>query len=260
MHKSAGKPLEGQVVVISGGLGDIGRALARELGQRGASVALSDRRPEVEAQRFLEELRAQHITCRYWPVSVENAVAVEHWIAEVETALGPPSLAIPCAAVVTRAGLRTLTPGQWRTELHINLDGVFHVALCAARAMAAKGAGGRIVFLGSWVADRPQPRITTYCVGKAALRMLMKCMALEFAGDGILVNEVAPGYVDAGLTGTTLKADPARRTALLEETPLHALVETEEIAAHVAHLCDPKTRTATGGVFLIDGGVSLRAP
>lgn len=131
------------------------------------------------------------------------------------------------------------------------------MAQTAALRMIGKGLPGHIVFVGSWVAERPMPRIVSYSVSKAGIRMLMKCMALELAPYGILVNEVAAGYVDAGLTGQTFQADPARRERLMQQTPVHKIIQPEEIAWLVAQLCDPRNQNTTGTALLVDGGLSM---
>lgn len=251
------RPLDGQVALISGAAGDIGSAIAQELGRRGARLALCDLVAESEAAPLLDTLRSQSLQCSYRCVDVAEEEEVGRWIDEVNRTLGVPSLVIPCAAVVSRSGLRGIAAQEWRRDMRINVDGVFHVTRAAALRMVSAQVRGRIVFVGSWVAERPQPRIAAYCTSKAALRMLMKCMSLEFAPNGILVNEIAPGYVDAGLTGKTLRSDPSRRQGLVTQTPLHELTEAEEIAFHVGHLCDPRTRTVTGAVWALDGGLSL---
>lgn len=253
------KPLLKRVALISGALGDIGRAIALTLGRRGAVLALSDIHTENDASALLQQCSEEGITARYRKVDVSDAEAVKAWLDEVEGALAIPSIAVPCAAVVTRRSVRELEPAEWRHEMTINVDGTLYVAQQAALRMATRKVPGNIVFLGSWVAERPVPRIAAYCSGKAALRMLMKCMALEFAADGIVVNEVAPGYVDAGLTGATLQAMPERRKLLQEETPLRRLITADEVAFHVAYLCDERSRGITGTTLLLDAGVSLKS-
>ncbi|MBS1813296.1 MAG: SDR family oxidoreductase [Acidobacteria bacterium] len=252
------KTLKDRVALISGALGSIGRAVAMELGRRGAVVALSDIHSEAQAAEFLQQCERAGIQTRYRQVDVSQAEQVDAWIADTESALGVASIVVPCAAIVTRKGVREVEPAEWRREMEINVDGTFHVAQKSAMRMAAKKVPGSIVFLGSWVAERPMSRIATYCSGKAALRMLMQCMALEFAADGIMVNEVAPGYVDAGLTGVTLKADPERRKVLEALTPIGRLIEADEVAFHVANLCDARSSGVTGTTLLLDGGASLR--
>ena len=90
--------------------------------------------------------------------------------------------------------------------------------------------------------------------------MLCRCMALELAPRGILVNEVAPGYVDAGLSGHIFREHPELREKALQTLPNGALIEASEVAIQVAALCDPANRHVTGSVYLMDGGLSLVSP
>ena len=119
---------------------------------------------------------------------------------------------------------------------------------------------GRIVFIGSWAAHAAHNAIPAYCVAKAGLRMLCKCMALEFAPHGILVNEVAPGYVNAGLSAQGWAQNPDAREAARQRVPIQELIEPQEVALQVAHLCEPANRHMTGSVLLMDGGLSLATP
>lgn len=246
--------LQNQTAIVSGGLGDIGRAIVRELHSCGASVAIGDIHPASDAQPLLDELGSR---ARYDRVNVSDAEAVSRWIRTVESSLGVPTLVIPNAAIVTLSGLRELTPAQWKQELSVNLDGAFHLALEAARLMTSRSMPGRIVFIGSWAGSVPHAHIPAYCVSKAALRMLMKQFALEYARDEILVNEVAPGYVDAGLSGRVFEKDPSVRQRAVQEVPIRRLIDPAEVAMQVIHLCDPRNRHMTGSVLLMDGGLSL---
>jgi NAD(P)-dependent dehydrogenase (short-subunit alcohol dehydrogenase family) len=254
--------LKNQVAIISGGLGDIGRAIALELAGRGADIAIGDVRAADEAGmgEMLQSLRALGVRARYDRVDVADAVAVERWIAAVESDLGPATLIIPNAAIVTRAGIRDVTPTQWSRELRINLDGAFHLAQGGAKRLLQLQRPGRIVFIGSWAAHAPHPAIAAYCAAKAGLRMLCKCMALDLAPDGILVNEVAPGYVDAGLSAQGWATNPDARRRAAQRVPIGKLIDAAEVAQQVAHLCEPANRHMTGSVLLMDGGLSLVTP
>lgn len=252
------KSLVNQVAIISGGLGDIGRATARELARRGADVAISDVRPnDAEVNTFLREL---NVRSRYDRVDVADAGAVSAWIRTVEAEVGPPTLVIVNAATVTIAGIRSITPEQWSKELRINLDGAFHMAQAAAQRLLDLKMPGRIVFVGSWAAHAPHPNIAAYCVAKAGLRMLCKCMALDLAPQGILVNEVAPGYVDAGLSAQLWARNPGSREKAAGRVPTGQLIEADEVAKQIAHLCEPDNRHMTGSTVLMDGGLSLITP
>jgi glucose 1-dehydrogenase len=252
--------LQNQTAIISGALGDIGRAIALELARRGANIAISDVRPKEESQETLRALREIGVRSCYNVVDVSNAAQVEQWIRDIEGFFGIPTLIIPNAAIVTLKGVRTVTPDDWSRELSINLSGAFHMAQFAAMRLLEHKKPGRIVFIGSWAAHAPHPNITTYCVAKAGLRMLCKCMALDLAPAGILVNEVAPGYVNAGLSAQLWAKTPGSREKAADRVPTKQLIEPDEVAREVAHLCDPENRHTTGSTILMDGGLSLVTP
>jgi NAD(P)-dependent dehydrogenase (short-subunit alcohol dehydrogenase family) len=249
--------LEKQVAIISGALGDIGRAIVLELAHLGAEIGMGDVLDPVQAGALLRELDQLRCRARYDRVDVADADAVTAWVQVVESDLGVPTLIIPNAATVTIAGISQITAKEWNRELRINLDGAFHLAQAGALRLLHHGKAGRIVFIGSWAGHAPHPFIPAYSVAKAGLRMLCKCMALELADRGILVNEVAPGYVDAGLARRWYEHDPSSREKDRRTVPIHQLIKPEEVAFQVAHLCDPRSRHFTGCVLLMDGGLSL---
>jgi glucose 1-dehydrogenase len=255
------KNLSGQVAIISGGLGDIGEAIARELSGRGADVALSDLRPADKADGTLAALGKLGVRARYDRVDVADATQVERWVESVANDWGkPPSLVIPNAATVTVSSIASITPEEWQQEIAVNLHGAFYMAQAAGRHLMAAGMPGRIVFVGSWAGHAPHPAIPAYSVAKAGMRMLCQCMALEWAPHGILVNEVAPGYVDAGLSGKIFRENPGLREKAQGRVPVGELITSEEVAVQVAHLCDPANRHITGSVLVMDGGLSLVGP
>lgn len=250
--------LKGQVAIISGGLGDIGRAIATELASRGADVAIGDLREPGEAEGVLAALRSKNVRARYDRVDVSDAQAVNTWIDVVSQDLGTPSLIIPNAAIVTLKRTMEIASEEWAREISINLNGAFYMAQTASKRLLQEQREGRIVFVGSWAAVRPHPHIPAYSAAKAGLRMLMQCMALELAPHGILVNEVAPGYVNAGLSGRIFDEQPELKAQAKRQVPILKLIEPEEVAAHVAYLCDPNNRHMTGSTLTFDGGLSLK--
>lgn len=251
------KSLQGHVGIISGGLGDIGRAIAMEMARRGADVAIGDILDEKEAQPTLRKIKSLRRHCRYDKVDVSDAEAVWKWVKTVEADLGLPTLIIPNAAIVNLATVYDLTPEVWRKELSVNLDGAFYLAQAATQRLLKKKKPGRVVFVGSWAGHAVHTHIPTYCVSKAGLRMLCQCMAAQLAPHGIYVNEVAPGYVDAGLSGRFFKADPACRKASQAKVPNQLLIDADEVAQQVTYLCEPGSRHYVGATLVMDGGLSL---
>ncbi len=196
----------------------------------------------------------------YAQVDICDLHAVEEWIATVESILGVPSLVICNAAIVLLGNSLTVSPDDWSRLMRVNLDGAFYLARTAAARLIQHGAAGRLVFIGSWAADVPHPQIVAYSVAKAGLRMLCKCMALDLAKHNILVNEVAPGYVDGGLARLWYVDHPEERDTDAALVPVRRLADPEEVADQVVHLCHPMNRHMTGSVLLMDGGLSLIAP
>lgn len=244
---------QGQVAVISGGLGDIGRATALALREAGATVAICD---------LASSARAQHVLpgFHYTRVNVTDPRAIKAWLREVEKKLGVPTLIICNAATVQLDTPMTVTVTNWRKTMAINTDGAYFLAQIAAQRMIEKKRPGKIVFVGSWAGHAPHRHVTAYSVAKAALRMAMECLAIELAPTGIRVNEIAPGKVDAGLSGKYYRENPRLRSKARKRVPIGQLLRSDDVAQGILYLCDPANRHMTGSVLLMDGGLSLVRP
>lgn len=251
------KKFDGQTVIISGGLGDIGFATALAFASGGAAIALGDRHPSPEAELFLKKIKKFGVDCSYTQVDVADAAAVSRWVHETGDTMGMPCIIIANAAVVTSTNICDMTPDQWKQELDVNLNGSFYLTQSAANLLIERQLPGRIVFVSSWAAVRVHKHIPAYCVSKAGLDMLCKCMALGLAANNILVNAIAPGYVDAGLSGRLWRENPGSREKARQRVPVKRLIKVEEIAEQIIYLCSPENNHMTGSTLLIDGGLSL---
>jgi len=254
------KTFQNQTAVISGGLGDIGKAISLAFAAEGAAIGLCDVHNLSEATGFLTRLKNEYgVPCYYEQVDVSEAGAVKAWLYNVKRELGIPSLIIVNAATATLANMLEITTDQWLREINVNLNGAFYMAQEAARQLVESQTGGRIVFIGSWAAHAVHLHMPAYSVSKAGIRMLSKTMALELARHNILVNEVAPGYVQAGLSGKIWEQHPELSREAAERVPTGKFISTTAVADQVLYLCRPDNVHITGSTLLMDGGLSLRS-
>ncbi len=245
--------LHGKTAVVTGAAGDLGKAMARQLAENGAHVVMWDIVPRAEAADAIERVRAHDAAAAYREVDVRDRAAVDAAITELA------GLDIVCsnAGIVEAQPFLELSGENWQNHLDINLTGCFNVCQAAARRMVAEGVKGRLILTSSWVGSIPWPEISAYTVSKAGVNMLVKQMARELAAQGILVNAVAPGIVDAGLAGRQLREEPQYAARVAKVIPLLEPGSPEEIAAAVVYLAGPQTAYMTGSILTLDGGCSL---
>lgn len=245
-------------VLVTGACGDIGQALAAEFAASGPTqLALCDLRSLDDAEPFLAPLRKAGATVLYRQVDVTDAGAIAAFVEESARTLNGIDVCIGNAGIVERGDLIDLPVEAWRKTLDVNLTGCFLTAQAAARAMKQAPRGGHIVLISSWTQDVPREGIGAYCASKGGLKMLAKCLALELGPLGIRVNLVAPGFVDAGLTGKNLKENPQRRPLVEAEVPLGRLIPANELAKTIRLFCSDDACYVTGTTLLVDGGSSL---
>ena len=250
--------LNARSVLISGACGDIGRALAVAFVGAGVSrLAMCDLGDIAAADQVFAGIRENGASVLYRAVDVTDAGAVAAFAEEADRAFGGIDICVANAGIVERGALIDLSPDAWRRTLDVNLSGSFLTAQAAARVMRRTGRGGHIVLISSWVQDVPREGIGAYCASKSGLKMLAKCLALELGPDGIRVNLVAPGFVDAGLTRQNLKRNPQLRQGMEASIPLGRLASAEEVANAVRLLCANDAGYITGSTLLVDGGSSL---
>src|SRR5437588_12990287 len=247
--------LQGRVVVISGGCGDIGRATAAAFAREGAQVILVDLLSPGEARAALGATDAD--TFFYLQCDVRDRAAVCDMIGAVESRYGGPDVAIANAGITRSTPALAVSQDEWSQVLDVNLGGAFHVAQEAAAAMVRQERPGVLLFRGSWVGEVPSRGLLPYCVSKAGVQMLARCLALELAPHGIRANVVAPGVLDAGVSAQIFREFPERRAPFQKIVPLGTLGTAEQVADAFVFLASDAAAYITGTTLLVDGGASL---
>jgi NAD(P)-dependent dehydrogenase (short-subunit alcohol dehydrogenase family) len=249
--------LAGKTVLITGGLGALGKVIIGKLLSHSADVVVNDIVPEEQAQRAFGEAGWPHEHCSYIKADVSNTAESQMLVARVLELTGRLDVALCHAGIILAGPVLDCSEWDWDRMLHVNLKGAFLVAQAAARAMVQMGIKGKIIFTSSWGQDVPWTEKTPYNVSKSGVKMLMRGMARELAPRGIRVNAIAPGIVDAGMTKRLWERDQAFRRRSEKAIPLGYLQPAETVADGLLFLCSPASDYMTGSTLLVDGGCSL---
>jgi NAD(P)-dependent dehydrogenase (short-subunit alcohol dehydrogenase family) len=243
--------LDGQVALVTGGGGGIGRAIVHALATAGAIVVVADQSLEA-AQRVANELGSDRAEAHR--VDVSQEASVDALFEAVAGTRGVVRVLVNCAGIALRAPALEHTLDNWNKVLAVNVTGTFLCARAAARGMVA-GGGGAIVNIASIMGlsgGGLYPNIS-YQTSKGAVVNMTRALALEWASSGIRVNAVAPTYVRTEFI-RPLVDDPELRQRIEAMTPLHRLAEPQEIADAVLYLSTPASAMVTGHILAVDGG------
>lgn len=237
----SGGELSGQVALVSGGSGGIGRAITRALQQAGAHGVSLDLAPPAEGGIPWVET----------DVREDRSVAAA--VEKTYQQHGRLDLVVHAAGVTRDAVLWKLPVSEWDLVQAVNLRGAF-LLLRHAIPLMRRGPGGRIVLIGSINGSRGKFGLTAYASSKAGLIGLAKSAARETARFGILVNVVEPGMVRTPMTEAL---PPEVLESAKQESLLGKLLEPEDVAAAVLFLCGPAGSQITGQILRVDGGQYL---
>jgi 3-oxoacyl-[acyl-carrier protein] reductase len=236
--------LDGKVALVTGASRGIGRAIALELANAGASVVVGYRTGGDAAEEIAAAIDGRAIQADV--ADPEDARRLVEEAGDLDVLVNNAGL--------TRDGLLArMSDEDWRTVLETNLGSVFYTCRAAARGMMRKRAGS-IVNVSSIVGVRGNWGQTNYAASKAGIIGFTKSLARELGSRNVRANVVAPGYVRTRLTEVL----PEEATdAMLANTPLGRLGEPEDVAGAVRFLCSDEASFITGEVLLVDGGLGM---
>ena len=231
--------MHGRVALVTGGASGLGAAAAGRLRESGASVAVLDR-DHTDAHL--------HVTA-----DVTDIAAIDRAVSAVEEQLGPVDVLVHCAGVGGPWGSAfALHPDEWRRLIDVNLTGSYLVCRRVLPSMAQRGYG-RAALVSSIAGKEGHPLLAAYASAKAGVIALVKSLARELAGTGVLVNALTPG---AFATPMALDQSPELVQRMTTAAPLGRLGDPAEAAALIAWLVSEECSFSTGAVFDLSGGRS----
>ena len=244
--------LENQIALVTGASRGIGRAIAIELGRRGARV-VGTATSESGAQAIDEYLGAAQIEGRGVVLDVANAASVEACFKDVDGREGTPTILVNNAGVTRDGLLMRMSADDWQTVIETDLSAVYRTCKAVMRGMM-KARRGRIINIASVVGVMGNAGQANYAAAKAGMIGFTKSLAREVGSRGITVNVVAPGFI---VTDMTDALGEAARASLLGQVPLGRLGAAEDIAHAVAFLASPQAGYITGETLHVNGGMYM---
>jgi 3-oxoacyl-[acyl-carrier protein] reductase len=241
--------LAGKVAVVTGGSRGIGRAIAEALHGAGAKVAVLGR----DGARAAEVAAAVGDRAFGVAADVSDAAHVAQAVAMVEERLGPVDILVNNAGITKDGLLARMGGDDWDVVLNANLKGAFLMTKAVTRGMM-KRRWGRVVNITSVVGLTGNAGQANYAASKAGLIGFTKAVARELASRNVLVNAVAPGFIDTDMTRAL--TDP-QRDALVKQIPLGRLGQGGDVAHAVLFLASDLAGYITGQVLVVDGGMVM---
>jgi 2-dehydro-3-deoxy-D-gluconate 5-dehydrogenase len=247
--------LTGQVAVVTGGNGGIGRGIALGLAEAGAAVAIFGRNDEKNKQ-VLSELQATGVPSIAVKVDVTDRAGLEPALRQVQSELGRISILVNNAGNVSLSGgILNEKPEDWDNVIETQLNAVFLLSKLAAKSMLAQKSG-KIINIGSMYSFFGSGLVPSYSAAKGAIIQLTKSMAIELAPHNIQVNAIAPGWIETEMTAP-VKAMPLN-DEILARTPAGRWGRAEEIAGTAVYLASQASGFVTGTTVRVDGGYAIR--
>lgn len=244
--------LDGDIALVTGASRGIGQAIARELGQRGATV-VGTATTESGAEAISQDLRERAVKGRGLRLDVTDPTSIDAAIKAITQEFGAPTILINNAGITRDNLLLRMKEEEWTAILDTNLSSVYRLSKAVLRGMM-KAQRGRIVNITSVVGATGNPGQANYAAAKAGVIGFTKSLAREVGSRNITINAVAPGAIDTDMT----RALPeAQRDALIGTIPLQRLGKPQDIADAVAFLVSPEAAYITGETLHVNGGMHM---
>ena len=246
--------LAGRIAFVTGASSGLGRHLALTLAKAGADVALTARRTDRlgELAQAVEALGRRALALEMdarAPASIRAAVE------RAEAGLGPIDILLNNAGIAVQKPAAEFTEEDYRDQMGTNLDGAWFCAQAVGKRMIARGKGGKIVNMASMLAQKAVPQLTLYCMSKAAVVQMTRCLALEWARHDIQVNAILPGYIETEMNGPYWASEAGQ--TFMKKFPRRRVGQPTELDELTLLLSGPGSNFMTGSIILVDDAQSL---
>jgi gluconate 5-dehydrogenase len=244
--------LAGRRALVTGSSRGIGLGLAEALAGAGASIILNGRGSDA-LEQAAQQLRLSGATVDVSVFDVTEPAQISRAVQAVESGLGAIDILVNCAGIQCRAPLQNFADADWRRLMATNLDSVFYVSKAVAPGMISRGRG-KIINIGSVQCELARPGIAPYTASKGAVKNLTKGMCADWAGYGLQINAIGPGYYATELN-KALYEDPVFDEWLRKRTPAGRWGQIQDLHGAAIFLASDASNFINGQTLYVDGGL-----
>jgi 2-dehydro-3-deoxy-D-gluconate 5-dehydrogenase len=241
--------LEGKVAIVTGGNEGLGRGLALALAEAGADIACVSRRTPDETARAVNALGRRFLAVEADLASIEPVPRI---VEQTLRALGGLDILVNNAGIIRRADSVDFSEADWDDVMNVNLKSAFFLAQAAGKHFIAQGRG-KIVNIASMLSFQGGIRVASYNASKSGIAGITKLLACEWAGKGVNVNAIAPGYMATDNTAP-LRADETRNTEILARIPAGRWGDPGDLGGAAVFLSSAASDYLHGAIIPVDGG------
>ena len=242
--------LTGKTAIVTGANTGLGQAIAVALAQAGADLALAGRSAPDET---MAAVRAAGRRCEAIEADLSSIEPVERIVETAAERLGGVDILVNNAGIIRRAEALQFAEADWDAVIDTNLKSAFFLAQAVARLMIGQGRGGKVINIASLLSFQGGVRVASYTASKSGLAGLTRLLANEWAGRGINVNAIAPGYFETNNT-EALRADEGRSREILGRIPAGRWGLPADLAGAAVFLASPASDYVHGAILPVDGG------
>jgi len=244
--------LDGKIALVTGCRRGIGKAMALALAEAGADIVGVSRALEASGSEVEREVLARGRKFKGYACDFADRAALYAFIAQVLAEFPVIDILVNNAGIILRKPATEHPDDYWDQVIEINLNAQFILTREIGKRMVERGSG-KIIFTASLLAFQGGILVPSYAASKAGIGQLTKALANEWAGKGVQVNAIAPGYVATENT-RALREDPKRSAAILERIPAGRWGQPEDLEGAVVFLASPASNYVNGAILMVDGG------
>lgn len=244
--------LHGRVALVTGSSRGLGFAMARGLGEAGATVVVNSRN-RASVEDVARNMKAEGLNCHAYAFDVTEERDVCDAVDAIEREVGPLDILVNNAGINVRASAQDFKTEDWFRVMDTNLNAVFYLSVAVGKRMIARRRG-KIVNIASVSSEIARTKIAPYTASKGGVKMLTKGLAVDWAKHNVQVNAIGPGYFLTEMT-MPLSQDEAFNAWVCERTPVGRWGKPEELVGTVVYLSSDASSYLTGQTIYVDGGL-----